>query len=820
MTIRSVWQDVRYGTRKLLKTRSFNLVAILALALGIGANTAIFSVVNTILLRPPPYQDPERLVMVWEANTKRGLGQIPTSFPNFNDLKTINNVFEDIAAFADRKLNLTGGDEPEQVRGLYVSPNAMSLLGVKPTYGRTFLAEEGKPGANHVLILSYGLWQRRFGASLNAIGRQVELNGESYLVVGVMPPDFEFPPTFTATIASSKLTIPNADLWIPLTTDVLPDVRGVRGLLMIGRLKSNVTMGQARAEMDIIAKRLEKEYPGPNEGMEVSLIPLRTQITGDIQLPLLILLAATGFVLLIACADVANLLLARTIVRREEIAIRIALGASRFRLIRQMLTESALLGLVSSLLGLLFAYWCVRQLVAFSPTSISRVKEVSIDKWALLFTLVVSLLTAFIFGLAPATYASKSDLNQTLKEGSRSSTEGSRQSRFHNVLVISEVALALILSIAAGLMINSFLRLQNVNPGFNPRNVITLELQLPQPKYPQAQQRIIFQQQLIQHIEAVPGVQYAGTVNNIPFGGSESHNTYSIEGRDFSNHSERLQAYTRIVSPKYFQVMDIIIHKGRQFTDEDNLDSSRVALINETAARRLWGDEDPIGKRIKLGSPESNNSWLSIIGVVGSISHTSLGVTSQPEVYVPFRQNPGPTITLVARATSDPKSVAAAIRQEVAALDRSLPFTNIRYMEDLISNSVAQPRLYTFLLGLFAALALLLAAAGIYGVLSYSVGQRTHEIGVRMALGAQQRDIFKLIVGHTAVLIFIGLGVGLAISLALSRVMSSLLFGVTPNDSLTFVLISLLLLVVGLLASYIPARRATKVNPLIALRNE
>jgi putative ABC transport system permease protein len=369
-------------------------------------------------------------------------------------------------------------------------------------------------------------------------------------------------------------------------------------------------------------------------------------------------------------------------------------------------------------------------------------------------------------------------------------------------------------------MINSFLRLQNVNPGFNPRNVITLELELPQPKYPQAQQRIIFQQQLIQNIESIPGVQYAGTVNNIPFGGSESHNTYSIEGRNFSNPSERLQAYTRIVSPKYFQVMNITIHKGRQFTDQDNANSSRVALINETAARRLWGDEDPIGKRIKLGSPETNNPWLGIIGVVGSTSHTGLAVASQPEVYVPFLQNPGLTITLVARATSDPKSVAATIRQQVATLDRNLPLTNITYMEDLISKSVAQPRLYTFLLGLFAALALLLAAAGIYGVLSYSVGQRTHEIGVRMALGAQQGDIFKLIVGHTVVLISIGLAIGLAISLALSRVMSSLLFGVTPNDSLTFVLISLLLLVVGLVASYIPARRATKVNPLIALRNE
>jgi putative ABC transport system permease protein len=798
---------------------AFTTAAILTLALGIGANTAIFSVVNAILLRPLNYQRPEQLVMVWEKNMNKGWAALPTSLPNFVDLKTTNDVFDDLAAFTDSTFNLTGGGEAERLTGWRVSPGLFSLLGAQAMAGRTFLPEDGQPAGARALVISYGLWQRRFGGNRELIGQSVALNGDTYTIVGIMPRDFKFPPTFAATIASSRITVVNSDLWVPLTTDTAA-AREARNLFMIGRLKSGASLQQAQSEMNVIASRLEKEYPNANSGMEINLIPLHTQVSGDIRVALLNLLAAVCLVLLIACANVANLLSARAVGRQKEVAIRRALGATRSRIIRQLLIESALLALAGGSLGLLLAAGGVRLLAAFSQGNLLHLKDVGIDGYVLIFTLLVSLLTAIIFGLVPALQVSKPNLQDNLKAGGRASGGGSGSRRLGSLLVVSEVALALLLLIASGLMLKSFYRLQQVNPGFNPENLITLELMLPENKYGDGPQQIAFQQQLLQRIGSIPGVQHAGTVNSLPFAGNEVNGPFTIDGRPIPNLADRPRAYFRVISSDYFQAMGIAFRGGRPFNEHDTADAPAVVIINETAARRNWPNEEPIGKRIKRGRPESKNPWLTVVGVAGNVSHTSLEVEAQPEIYMPFLQNPDSTLSLVARTGSEPTAFAAAVRREILALDKDLPASNIRFMDELISGSVAQPRLYAVLLLIFAAVALLLAAVGIYGVLSYSVTLRRHEIGVRLALGAEPRDIFQLVIGEAMRLVFIGLTIGLVLSFISTRVMSSLLYGVSTTDPLVFVLIGLFLCSVGLLASYFPARKATKVDPLTTLRYE
>lgn len=814
------WQDVRYALKVMRKSRGFVAIAILALALGVGANTAIFSIVNANLILPLNYDNPDRLVMVWEKNAKKGLGEIPTSLPNFIDLREATKSFEDLAAFTDSSLNLTGGDVPERVTTLRVTASLLSLLGKKPLKGRLFLPEENQPQSSHVLILSHGLWQRSFGANANLVGQTVALNGEAYTVVGIMPSDFKFPPTFSATIASSQYTMPHADLWVPLTTDAAPMVRETRGLFMIGRLKAGVTPSAAQAEVNVIASRLQREYPATDADMEVDVMRLRQQVTGDIRLPLVMLFAAVGCVLLIACANVANLLLTKATGRRKELAVRLALGATRPRIIRQLLTESLLLGLCGGLLGSLIAIWVVRQLIVFSPPNMNRSPDVGIDVRVLVFALLLSLFTSFIFGLAPALQATKSDLNETLKEGGRGNAGGSKQNRLRSLLVISEVAIALVLLIGSGLMIKSFMRLQNVNPGFNPENLITLELQLPQNRYGEKTRQTAFQQQLVQRVGEIPGVQSAATVNNLPLSGNESNGTLTIEGRPAPNPSDRPRAFYRTVSPKYFQTMDIPFRRGRPFADSDNADAPAVVIINETAAQRFWPNEDPLGKRFKQGRAESKNPWVTIIGVVGGISHASLGVASQAELYFPFQQKPDPTITLLARTITDPGNITTAVRREVSGLDKDLPVSNIKFMNEIVAGSVAQPRVYTLLFAVFAGLALVLATIGIYGVMSYSVTQRTQEIGIRMALGAQRKDVLTLIIKQGMILAITGIGIGLLASFVLTRVLASLLYGVSTTDLFTFALVSLLLTSVALVACSIPALRATKVHPVIALRYE
>ena len=813
-----IWQDMRYGVRLLLKAPGFTVIAVLTLALGIGANTAIFSVVNFVLLRPLEYANPDQLVMVWERNTKRGWNESPTSFADFVDFRD-NAKSVELVAFTDTNFNLTGGDQPERVAGLRVSANLFSLLGVNPARGRWFAPGEDKPGAGHVLILSYGLWQRSFGGNSNLVNQTVQLNGQSYTVVGVMPPTFKFPPAFSATTTSEEL-ISNADLWVPLTTDDVPLIRNIRNLKMIGRLKAGVAPQQAQAEINSIASRLAREYPDVNAGLESVVIPLHEQIVGDVREALLILLGAVVLVLLIACANIANLLLSKATARHKEIAIRTALGANRGRLLRQLLTESTLLGLLGGGFGFLVAYAGSKTLVSFGSFSIPQLTDFSFDMKVPLFALVVSLLTSLIFGLAPAIDASNPNLNEALKEGGRSSSGGATRARLRNALVITEVALAVVLVTASGLMLRSFVRLQGTSSGLNPHNLITLELELPDVRYHAAQQQTLFQQQLLQRVGSLPGVQNAATVDNLPFSGNAFNTSFTIEGRPTGPTTETPRAYYRVISPDYFPAIGIELHKGNQFTDRDTAEQPGVAIVNETAAQRYWPGVDPLGKRIKRGRPESKNPWLTVIGIVSGSRQLSLKEGSQPEIYVPYLQNPGLTFTLVARTASDPRSLTGALRKEVLSADREIPAVNIKLMEELISNSVAKERFYVLLLGVFAALALILAAVGVYGVMSYSVTLRTRDIGIRMALGARPVDIFKHIVGQALLLGLIGLGVGIVLAIASTRVMSSLLYGINATDPLTLAITSLVLLAVALLASYLPARRATRVDPLVTLRYE
>jgi putative ABC transport system permease protein len=808
----TLMQDLRYGVRMLAKKPGFTLIAVLALALGVGANTAIFSVVNAVLLRPLPFDKPEQLVQVWATNAKRGQRSAPTSYLNFADWRDQNRVFDHMAAYTDASAAFTYGDTPEQIEGAGVTADLFKVLGTEPLMGRALASEDERPNA-HVVVLGYNLWQRRFNADPKIVGQQIKFDGESTTVIGVMPKGFAFP--FNAE---------SPEFWIPL--DPQQDYnkeRGANYLGVVGRLKPGVTLSEAQAEMETVAHRLEQEYPDKNTGKSIRLVSLHEDLVGAVRPALLVLLAAVGFVLLIACVNVANLLLARASSRHKEVAIRTALGASRGRIIRQLLTESLILAFTGGALGLLLALWGVDVLGAAIPADIPRVKDVGLDASVLLFTLGVSFLTGLLFGLAPALQASKPDFNEALKEGGRGSTEGLSRNRVRSLLVVVEVALSLVLLIGAGLMIKSFYQLLNVNPGFEPDHVLTASFSLPPVKYPGAEQQAAFFQQLVERVRALPGVQSAAFVNPLPLSNNMIQNILTIEGRPPQAPGERLITNTRIASADYIQTMGIPIKRGRAFNEHDGKDGPTVFLVNETFVQRYFPNEDPIGKRIKVSirpSPDKPDANGEIVGVVGDVKHQTLDKEAGPESYVPAASFAESYMTLVARTSSDPAALTSALRGAVQEIDREQPVYEIQTMNQVLAHSVATRRFNMLLLGIFAAVALILAGVGIFGVMNYSVTQRTHEIGIRMALGAQHSDVLRMIVGQGMILTIIGVAVGLATAFMLTRVMVGLLYGVSATDPLTFAGVSVLLSAVALLACYIPARRATKVDPMVALRYE
>ncbi|MEY2485355.1 MAG: hypothetical protein QOH39_1003 [Verrucomicrobiota bacterium] len=802
-----LWQDLRYGLRMLQKNPGFTTVAIIALALGIGANSAIFSVVNTVLLRPLPYKNPEQLVMVWEDNSKQGFPRDTPAAANYVDWRDQNHVFEGMAAIIDISFNLSGAGDPERIDGRRVSASLFPLLGVEPQLGRTFRAEEDQPGANHVVVMSYGLWQRRFGGDPGIIGKPINLNGESFTVIGVMPTTFQFP----------KRT---DQLWVPVAFDAKEaGDRGNRYLEVIARLKPGVSLPQAQAEMNTIATRLQQQYPETNTSVGAVVTPLHEHVVGDIKPALLVLLGAVAFVLLIACANVANLLLARAAVRQKEIALRLALGASRSRLTRQFLTESVLLSVFGGGVGLLLSVVGLTVLKRFIPPNISQAQAISIDGKVLMFTVLVSLATGMIFGLAPATQAANFNLNDTLKESGRDSAAGSRGNRIRGLLVISEVAVSFILLIGAGLLINSFLHLRNVDPGFRAERALTMKIVLPEVRYADKEQRAVFYRELIRRVQTLPGVVSAAVATNLPLTESGNSVGISIEGRADPAPDRVPIVITRIISPRYFETMGIPLLKGRAFTEGDKAESPAVVIVSEGTARRFWPGEDALGKHIKIGATNSPNRWLAVVGLVKDVRQFELVVEPKPQMYLPFTQaNFFEPRALVVKTNLEPLSLAATVRKTVWEIDKDQPVSDIASMENIVSESVARQRFSMLLLGVFATLALVLAAVGIYGVMSCSVAQRTREIGIRMALGAQRSDVLKLTVGHGLRLVTIGVVIGLSVALVLTRVMSSLLFGVSATDPMTFISISVVLISVAVLASYVPALRATKVDPMFALR--
>src|SRR5262245_12409978 len=809
-------QDLRYGARMLLKHPGFTLIAVLTLALGIGANTAIFSVVNGVLLRQLPYEEPERLALIRQQALSHGLESLPIAASEFTDYRNQTQSFTHLTAFDTADFNLTGGDLPERVSGARVSASLFPLLGVKPQLGRTFSADENEPGRNNVVLLSHALWSRRFAADPGIIGGTLALSGHSYTVIGVMPPSFQFPMSLFG-MKGGTFTHP-AESWPPLafSADLLR-VRNSRWLGVIGRLKPGVTLAQANADVDAVAKRMPQQYPEnyPPEGWGSKAYSLHEQIVGRMRLPLLILLGAVSLVLLIACANVASLLLARSTVRRKEIAVRAALGASRRRITRQLLTESLLLAFCGGGLGLLIALWGTNQLVSLSAQTLPRMKEVSLDGRVLGFTLAISMLTGLFFGLAPVIEASKLNLNEVLNEGGRTMTGSAGQKRLRSLIVVAEFALALMLLIGGGLLSRSFWRLQNVSPGFDPENLLTFQITLPWKSYPGSQYVGAFFQQAVARIARLPGFKAVGAASILPLSGSNNDEGFVIEGRPYRDIKDLGDEEFRAVTPDYFRAIGIPLLKGRFFNDADNADAPGVTIINQAFAERHFRGEEPVGKRITRDGPRGTNlHWITIVGVVGDVRHSGLNLETKPEFYMPHLQEPRSSMSLVARVGSDPVGLSATIRREIRALDAQLPVYTLRTMDRIVAESVAPQRLSPLLFGGFAALSLTLSAIYIYGVMSYAVAQRMHEIGIRVALGARSRDVLKLVVTQGMKPAMAGIAIGLAAAFGLTRLMRNLLFDVSATDPLTFAVITLLLATIGLFACWIPARRATKVDPM------
>jgi putative ABC transport system permease protein len=808
-----LWQDLRYGARMLWNNPGFSAVVVLTLALGIGANTAIFTIINALLLRPLPYPEAERLAVVATTMRRERVEVRSTSYPDFVSWRDQNTVFEQIAARNSSSFSLLSGDEPERVNGELVSANYFSLLGVRAIHGRTFLPEEDRtPDTHRVAIVGYGLWRRRYGGSPNLVGQVIQLSDGNYTVVGIMPEGF-------------RGISDQAELWLPMmmisaarrASDL--QIRDQRWHSTIARLKPSVSLQQAQIEMDTIARRLEQTYPNTNANRGVLVTPLQVQLFGNMQLMLWILLGAVGCVLLVACANVANLLLQRAATRRKETAIRLALGATRGRLMRQLLTESLLLALIGGALGVLIAFWSADFLVALSPISFPSFVKLTLDTRVLCFSLLISVFTGVLFGLAPALQAAKPALNEVLKDSGRGVSGGLGRSRLLGSLVVSEIALALVLLVGAGLMIRSLQRLQAVDPGFDSERLLTMRFSLPPQKYPR-EQIGGFNQQLRERLRALPGVQATALSSDLPLSGGTSAGPIELEGQTAAPADGEIRMYRHRVTPQFFATLGIPLLKGRDFTADDHAQAPKVVIISEALAQRYWPGADPIGKRLR--EEGADNPWFSIVGVAADVKYRGLpqNPNADPDVYFPLLQRPTNNLSLAVRAEADPAGLTAAIRSELQKLDPNLPVYGITTMAQQIARQTTQARFSAWLLGVFGALALVLSAVGIYSVMAYAVEQRTHEVGIRMALGARAGNVLTLVMRQGMRLALMGVALGVSAALALTQLMKGLLFGVAAADPLTYAGIALLLTAVALVACWIPARRATRVDPLTALRCE
>ena len=799
-----LFQDLRYATRQLRKSAGFTVVAVVTLALAIGANTAVFSVVDQVLLHPLPYPDSDRIVEV--SQTFKGLPTYDASPANYLDWLAQNQVFAEMAASRGWQGSLSVGDRPDRVKGAMTTPSFFPLFGVDPILGRGLEASDAQPGNDHVVVLGYGLWQRYFAADRAIVGRDIRLNGEPYTVVGVMPQNFS-PDDYGELWLPSPWGVPTH----PLVPDKDPrQFRGRNYLDVWARLKPGVSIQHARAELDTIGRRLEKQYPDSNGEVGVTSVPLHEYIVGDIRPVLLVLLAAVVIVLLIGCANVANLLLARATARAKEISIRTALGATRRRLLRQLLTESVLLALVGGALGLLLAVLAVPSLLALSPPDIRQFKQIGINREVLAFSFLASVVCGVVFGLLPALQTSRSNPNEFLKEGERGST--ANRGRTRSALVIAEVGLSLVLLVGAGLLVKSFARLMDVNAGFDPDHLLTFNLGLP-PSTDSVHQ-LAFYQQVMQRLQALPGVQAVGAVSRLPLAGGNSSRSFNVPGVEKS-----YDADIRISTADYFRAMRIPLLKGRSFRDSDLGGSPNVAVVNDALARTVFPGQDPIGKQITNFGPD--NLTLQVIGVVGNVRHVGLDADPHSEIYQLLGQAQWPSMFVAVRsASSDATSVTSEAQNAVWSVNKDVPLANVRTMQDVIANSVQRRKFSMLLLTIFAAVAMLLAAIGLYGVMSYSVAQRTHEIGIRMALGARRPDVLTLVVKQGMALALMGIAAGAVLSLAMTRLISGMLFGISATDPLTFVAVGAILGTVAFLANYLPARRASKVDPMVALRYE
>jgi predicted permease len=817
----TLWQDLDYGFRMLFKNPRFTAVAVLSLAIGIGATSAIFSVANALLFRPLAYKNSDRLVILWNRSPGLNVAQDWFSPGQYLDIRAENKVFDEVAVTIDGSFNLTGQSTPERVEGARVSSSLFPLLGAQPMLGRAFTPEEDGKGSAPAAILTYGFWQRHFAGNRAVIGKTLMLDGNPVTIIGVMQPEFSLNKEVMPTVNK----INNADLLLPLPmTETMRATRSHEDYNIFGRLRPGVSFSEAQADVDRIVSLMKQQYPAnypPASGFMISVVPLLQQVVGEVRRSLLILLGSVGFVLLIACANVANLQLARAAVRQKEIAVRAAVGAGRARLIRQLLTESTLLSLMGGGLGLLLAFAAIRVLRLSGPDTLPRLHEIGLDSRVLLFTFFVSLATGIIFGLAPALRASRVDLNEVLKDGGRGPAGGGTfdggHHRKRDLLIVAEVALSLVLLIGAGLLLRTYQRIQDANPGFDIHNVLSFRVSLPAAKY-KGEAITNFYKQLNEHIRALPGVEDAGIAYSLPMSSvALAWGPVTIEGYVPKNSADFVMANQRFVSPGYFRAMGVPLTKGRYFDNRDIKDAPATVMINESLAQRFWPNEDPLGKRVGLGEKES---WRTIVGVVHDAKEFSVDKDVPIGVYFPAEQIPIRSMFVVVRTSSPPEPMTATITKEIQTLDPEVPAFDVRTMQGRLSDSLARQRFATFLLGVFAVIALLLAAIGIYGQLAYSVNQRTHEIGIRLALGAQPVDILRMVVRQSMILVSVGTFIGLVGAVALTRVMSSMLYGVTATDARAFLMPPLVLAVVALFASYLPARRAAKVDPMVALRYE